>query len=357
MLTALWIIVAILLFDLIIFVHEFGHFFTAKLSGIKVNEFALGMGPVIWSKPKGETKYTIRAFPIGGFCAMEGEDEDSDDKSAFSNKALWKRIIVVSAGAIMNVILGFLLMMIILLQQDMFASTTVSKFQEGATSIEYGLKEGDKIKSIDGYRIITDRDLSFAFATADDNLLDMVVERNGEKVVLKDVKFDTEELQDGNKIIKWDFYVEPIYKNFFTLISKTTKDIVSTVKMAWASLVGLVRGKFGFNDIAGPVGAVSAIGEAAKAGMQINFIHAINNIIMMIVVITVNVGVVNLLPVPAFDGGRLVFLFFEAITGRRVPAKYEGLVHTVGFVLIMILMLIITFSDVLKLTTGKGLGG
>lgn len=352
----LLIIIAVLLFDLIIFIHEFGHFFTAKLSGVKVNEFALGMGPAIFKFKRGETLYSLRALPIGGYCAMEGEDQESESENSFSKQPVWKRIIIVAAGAIMNLILGLVLMLILLSQQNYFASTTVAKFSDNAVSNQYGLQVGDQIMTINGYKILTDKDLTFALVTTPDSKVDMVVKRDGNKLNLNDVQFASQTDENGKNVIKLDFFVMPIQKNFSSLLSQTFLSTVSTVKMVWASLIGLISGQFGFNDVAGPIGAASAIGQAASLGLQTNFLQAINNIVMMMAVITVNLGIVNLLPFPALDGGRLVFLIIEGIRRKPVAPKYEGLVHSIGFALLMALMVIISFSDILRLMTGKGLG-
>ncbi len=349
------VIVAILLFGFIIFIHEFGHFFMAKLSGIRVNEFAIGMGPTLLHFTRGETKYALRAFPIGGFCAMEGEDEESEDDRAFNNKPVWKRILVVIMGAVMNIILGLIIMMIILGQQPAFSSTTIAEFTKGSATQAAGLKAGDVFTNIDGYKIHGDRDLSFALSTANPAKVDIQVLRGGKPVEFKDVKFNTKAV-NGKNILSLDFYVQPIRKNIGTLITKSVQDTVSTVRMIWYSLIGLITGKYGFNDIAGPVGAANAIGEAASIGLQQNFMAAFNNILMMMMMITVNLGVVNLLPLPALDGGRLVFLIVEGIRRKPVNPKYEGWVNAAGFCLLIGLMVIITFSDILRLVTGKGLG-
>ncbi len=349
------VIIAIVLFGFIIFIHEFGHFFTAKLSGIRVNEFAIGMGPTLFHFTKGETKYALRAFPIGGFCAMEGEDEESSDDRAFNNKPVWKRILVVIMGAVMNIILGLIIMMIILGQQPAFSSTAIAEFTKGSAVQAAGLKAGDVFTSIDGYKVYGDRDLSFALATANPAKVDIEVSRAGKPLTFHDVKFNTKAV-NGKNILQLDFYVQPIQKNFGTLIAKSVQDTVSTVRMIWYSLIGLVTGKYGFNDVAGPVGAANAIGEAASIGLQQSFIAALNNILMMMMIITVNLGVVNLLPLPALDGGRLVFLIVEGIRRKPVNPKYEGWVNAAGFCLLIGLMVIITFSDILRLVTGKGLG-
>jgi len=314
------------------------------------------MGPQLFHFNRGETQYSLRAFPIGGFCAMEGEDEDSSDDRAFNNKPVWKRILVVVMGAVMNIILGLIIMMILLGQQPAFSSTTISKFTDNSATQAAGLKVGDVFTSIDGYKINGDRDLSFALATANPLKADIQVLRAGKVLNFSNVKFNTKKA-DGKDILSLDFYVMPIEKNFGTLITKSVQDTVSTVRMVWFSLVGLVSGKFGMKDVAGPVGAASAIGQAATIGLQQNFLAGFNNILMMMMIITVNLGVVNLLPLPALDGGRLLFLIVEGIRRKPINPKYEGWVHAAGFALLMGFMVIVTFSDILRLITGKGLGG
>lgn len=286
---------------------------------------------------------------------MEGEDEDSDDERAFNKKPIWKRVLVVVMGAVMNVLLGLILMMIILVQQPAFNSTTIAKFNDGAATQAVGLQVGDTFTSIDGYRIYGDRDLSFALSTANPNNVDIQVLRNGKPMEFKDVKFNTK-TTDGKKILALDFYVEAVPKNVGTLIVKSAQDTVSTVRMVWFSLVGLVTGKFSMNDIAGPVGAANAIGEAASIGLQQSFVAALNNILMMMMMITVNLGVVNLMPFPALDGGRLVFLIVEGIRRKPVNPKYEGWVNAAGFFVLIGFMVLVTYSDILRLVTGKGLG-
>lgn len=358
--SALLIIIGVLLFELIIFIHELGHFMTAKASGVKVNEFALGMGPRILRFKKGETIYSLRLLPIGGFCAMEGEDEESDNPRAFGKAACWKRIIIVVAGAVMNIVLGFILMMITLMPNSQFASTTISKFHENATT-SASLKVGDEIVSINGYRVYTSQDLSFSLVTANQNsdgefAPEIAVRRNGETVNLGNVKFGSREV-DGKKAIVLDFYVAPIQNNFWNLIAETGKGVVSTVRLVWASLFGLITGRFGFNELAGPIGMTSAISQVASAGLQSSFGDAVMNIVSVMMMITVNLGVVNLLPLPALDGGRLVFLIIELIRRKPVSAKYEGWVHAIGMIVLLAFMALISFSDILRLFTGTGLGG
>lgn len=359
-------VIAILLFCLIVAVHEFGHFSMAKLCGVKVNEFAVGMGPKLLKKKKGETLYSLRLFPIGGFCSMEGEDEDSDDPDAFGQKKVWQRILIVSMGAIFNIILGLIMMTILLSQQQVFNSTTVSQFNENSTTQNTGLEIGDEIRSLGGYSVRTDRDLLFALSTdpeiksaltkGENAKVNMTVKRDGQEVLLNGVEFQTVEDGLGSNLIKIDFKLEGIPNNFINLIVESYKYTVSTIRMIWASLVGIVMGQYGFNDMAGPVGAASAISQSAAAGLTVNFGAAVSNIVYVMIIITVNLGIFNLLPIPALDGGRLVFLIIEGITRKPVPAKYEKWIHAGGFILLMLFMLFITYNDILRLITGKGIG-
>lgn len=338
----------------------------AKISGIRVNEFSIGMGPLLCKFQKGDTQYSIRLLPIGGYCAMEGEDQESKDPKAFGNKPTWKRILVVAMGAIFNVILGFIIMMIILGQQSAFASTTVAEFSDSATTSTTGLMVGDEITSVNGYDVNTYNDFTFALGTdpsvtaaieqGTSATVNLSVKRDGQNVVLNNVVFDTVDNGDG-RMIQIDFKVYGIQNNFINLIKQSFDYTVSTVRMVWASLIGLLTGQFGFNDMAGPIGIASAMTQTASAGLQVGFMTALNNILYMMALITVNLGVFNLLPVPALDGGRLVFLFVELISRKRVPAKYEGWVHAAGFALLLLLMVVVSFSDIMRLITGAGIGG
>lgn len=352
--TILLILIGILLFALIIFSHELGHFLTAKWSGVRVNEFALGMGPRLLHFRRGETEYSLRLLPIGGYCAMEGEDEESSDPRAFNNCNVWKRILIVAAGAIMNVLLGVLLMGCLLGTQERFATTTISKFDEAGSMLEQaGAQVGDVIVNINGYEVYTDKDLSFALAMADPTQTAVTVQRGEERITLPVIDY-TEGTGEGR--VRLDFYVQPQEKNAGTLIAKSFSDTTSVVRMVWKSLYGLVTGKFSMNDVAGPVGAAQAITQSAAAGLESSFGDAVYNIVYMLMVISVNLGVVNLLPLPALDGGRLLFLLIELIRRKPVPPKYEGWVHAAGFVLLIGLILLITFNDLWRLFTGAGWG-
>lgn len=352
----LLIIIAVLLFGFMIFIHEFGHFFTAKLSGVRVNEFAIGMGPTIFKFQRQDTKYSIRLLPIGGFCSMEGEDEESPRDDAFNNKPVWKRMIIVVAGVIMNILFGIILSVIILCQQNAFPSTVISGFADNAISNQNGLQVGDKILSINGYKIYTDKDLSFALATDKDFSLDMVVERNGEIVNLNDVKFGSVEASNGSKVLQLDFTVKPIKKTFASVITQSLKSTISNVRIVWSSLIGIIMGRFSLNELAGPIGTASVISEVAGAGLQYGFVYAVNNILNIMALITINLGIFNLLPLPALDGGRLLFLIIEAIRRKPINPKYEGIIHMIGFIVLLAFMIFISLNDVFRLFNGKGFG-
>lgn len=440
--------IAVALFELIIFVHEGGHFIAAKKSGIKVNEFALGMGPKIFSFTKGETTYSLRLFPIGGFCAMEGEDEESENPRSFNNAKIWKRMIVIIAGAVMNILLGLVLMLITLLPQDQFASTQVSAFSPSSFSAVTGLEEGDKITKINDYAVNTSTDFSFALftlpvsdvdgselsiykedcafdlythatelATADINedqeaslislcqqaqkslakaeskenaygifceyydkqneavgakkaeeypeiveketrkryRTDIEVIRDGERVELKDVDFLTlkTSAEDDTPKLQIDFYIAPIEKNVGSVISQTFGNTVSIVRMVWGSLIGLLKGQFSFNDMSGPVGIASAITEVAGESLRTSgFGSAVSAIVYVMMVITVNLGIVNMLPFPALDGGRFLMLLIEWIFRKPVPRKVESIINTVGLILLLGLSAVIAVKDVWKLISG-----
>ncbi len=352
LMVALLIVIGVFLFGFVIFFHELGHFLTAKASGIRVNEFAIGMGPKLLSFGKGETKYTLRLLPIGGFCAMEGEDEESSDERAFGNKPVFKRILVVAAGGIFNMILGVVLTFFLLLPEEQFGIPVIAKFTEGSTLQGAGAQVGDRIISVDGYRVYTERDLSFAMGMADTEAMRFVVKRGGEKVELSPFKLKEVTDAEGNTSSQIDFYITAQKRNAGNLLSRSVTDTFSMVRMVVESLKGILTGRFGLNDLAGPVGTAQAISQVTGEALSRGFGEALSNLVSMIVLITVNLGVVNLLPIPALDGGRLLFLLWEAVTRKPVPPKYEGLVHMVGLALLLVLMVVVTFNDILRIFRG-----
>lgn len=425
------ILIAILFFGLIIFIHEFGHFIFAKLFGVKVNEFAMGMGPTILKKQGKETKYALRLFPIGGFVSMEGEEEESDDSRAFCNQKVWKRMIIIAAGATFNLIMGLITCIILVAapwekpaegEVSLVATNEILQFYEGAVSnSEGGLKAGDKIIKIDGKRVYSDYDISFLMQRNGSGKYDFVVEREGEKLELKAVPFGKrtsgnfsyepdctissvsgkmkdQGLDDGDIIIgingekiensdelmaaigadedyTYDFEIKRgeetlNFKNVkmatvtifdFVILGKekTVGNVLTTAfgysvslgRMVYLSLFDLLRGQYGINDLAGAVGTVSVIADVAESSVQT---ADWSQMFMLMAMIAINIGLFNLLPVPALDGGHLFFMFIELIFRKKIPAKYESFIHAAGLVLLLAFMAIISASDIWKLISGRG---
>lgn len=342
------ILIAFFLFCIIILIHEFGHFFTAKLCGIRVNEFALGMGPKLFQFKKGETLYTLRVFPIGGFCAMEGENGDSEDRRSFGNKPIWQRMIVLAAGAFMNIVLGFILMFIVVVQQPVYTSTTIAEFSEDAMTQSAGLQVDDTFYSIDGYRTYTARDVTFALSMANSNDMEITVVRDGEKITFEHVRLKSEVI-DGTIYPQVDFRVYPIQRTVGNVITNTFTNTASYTRMVWSTLSAIVTGRISITNLSGPIGTASAITQVASSSASAGFATAVNNLILLMVVITINLGIVNLLPLPALDGGRLLFLLIEAIRGKPINPKYEGWIHAAGFVVLMLFMVLISIQDIFRI--------
>ncbi len=334
-------LVAVLVLFTVIIIHEFGHFLFAKLNGIRVNEFAIGFGPKLIKKQIGETEYSLRLIPFGGLCAMEGEDENSSDPRAFNSRPAWRRLLVVVAGALFNLILGFILAVAIVAPQERFATTTVAKFDEEAVSCNYGLDVGDRIIRANGRNVFTVYDLSYIFGSDEDGCIDFVVERKGQEVTLDKVKFDLEELEDGKRYIRLDFFVYGEERSFGSVLKNSFNTVLSYGRIVIMSLTDLLTGRFGINDMSGPVGITVAIGDAAK--------QSLSSVLNLACLITVNLGIFNLMPLPALDGGRVVFLLYEMIMRKPVPQKLEGVVHTVGFLLLLLLIVVISFKDIIGL--------
>lgn len=340
MLIVLQIIIALLAFGLIIFVHELGHFIVAKSVGITVHEFALGMGPKLLSKTVRGTVYALRAVPIGGFVQMEGENEDSEDSGAFCSKKVWQRVLVLVAGAFMNILLGFLIILGLTIAQDGLSSTTLAQFNPGATSSQM-LQVGDKMLKINDARVRIGNDVVFELVRDSDGLVDFTVLRDGEKLELANVPFVTQKAEDGTNLITLDFKVFAVDKTPINVLKYSVYWTSGTVRQVWVSFLDLITGKYGLNQLAGPVGVTTAIGQAATMG--------IGSVLMLVALITVNIGVFNLLPIPALDGGRLVFLLIEGIFRKPVPRKYEAYIHAAGLILLFGLMIVVTFNDIIRM--------
>lgn len=348
------ILFALLIFEVIIVLHEFGHFIVARLNGVKVNEFAIGMGPAIFKKQGKQTLFALRVFPIGGYCAMEGEDEESDDENSFGKKSAPRKIAIVSAGIVMNILLGFVLLIIYTCAAGPITSSTVSKFYDDAVSVNTGLREGDTITSVNGMRVFTSSDIVYQFQNDEDGVFDMTVKRGGEKVDLNDVTFELRQ-KEGQKgrSLYIDFMVKPIKRTPVTVVSESARSVLTYGRLIYISLFDMVRGKYSLNDLSGPVGIVEQIDDVIDSqtteerGIDWHMLSL--DILSMAALITINIGIFNLLPLPALDGGRLVFLLFELIFRKKADPKIEGAVHLVGLAALMLLMIVVTVSDVSKL--------
>jgi regulator of sigma E protease len=343
------IIFALIIFEIIIIIHELGHFIAAKSCGVKVNEFAIGMGPAILKKKKGDTLYALRLFPIGGYCAMEGEDGESEDERSFGSKSLPRRILIVCAGVIMNFILGIIILAVNISRSDAIVTTKIASFEKGALSHETGLEVDDKIIRINGMRIFTSMDISYQFQNDEDGKFDMVVLRNGEKKELKDVSFAVDD-----KTMHIDFLVYPGKLTVGSVLAETFKNAATDGRLIYISLFDMIRGKYSLKDLSGPVGIVDSIDQVIenetdeKTG-KIDWKSLIDTMLSLSAFITINIGIFNLLPLPALDGGRLIFLIVEGIRGKPVPAEKEGMVHLIGMAALLVLMVVITVSDIIRI--------
>lgn len=343
------ILFALLFFGVIIMIHECGHFACAKLFKVKVNEFSLGMGPALFKRKKGDTLYAVRLFPIGGYVAMEGEDDASEDERAFNKKPVWQKMIIVVAGALMNLILGFILMVLLLTTStDLIGTNTIKEFYPDAVSSQYGLQAGDRFVEIDGHHVWSELDLSFLMSRSQDGVFDFVVERNGEKVTLNDVHFATEQ-QNGITLIQYDFIIIGEQPGFLNIVKNAFTQSASIVRMVWLSVFDLVTGRYGMSELAGPVGTVDIIADVTAQAVSSG---SLTNLLTIMAFITINVGVANLLPLPALDGGRFLFLAVEAVRRKPVNPKYEGYVHAAGLALLLLLMVVVTYNDIARIVHG-----
>ncbi len=427
------IIIAILIFSVLILFHELGHFLLAKACGVGVTEFALGMGPVLVSWGKGETKYAIKALPFGGSCSLVGEDDESPAPNAFGSKKAWQRFLVIAAGPCFNFLLAFICSLFyigfggvnkpvvysveknsgaaeagievgdtvrsingkkitlgreiqlylfdhplegtaeVVIERDGETLTktvnthregwrmgitymadesgcTISSIAEGSAAESAGLKAGDQLISIDGTAIATGRALSEYFEEhpMDGSLLTLVILRDGREMTFS---FLPSHYTQEDLGFSADYYYDEVSKTgFFDVIRYSAKEVTYWIRYTLMSLRMLISGRVGMKDLSGPVGIVDTIGQAVEEGEKSGgFKDAALNVLMMMILLNANLGLMNLLPIPALDGGRLLFILVELITGKRVPAKFEGLVHLIGFILLMLLMVFVLFNDVLRL--------
>lgn len=327
-------ILAIILFCVMIFPHELGHYIAAKRLGVKVNEFAFGMGPVIWKKQKGETLHSIRLFPIGGFCSMEGEDEDSDEPRAFNNKKPWQKIIILAAGSFMNVLCAILIMSIVVGVLG-FTTTTIDTVSEGSPAETAGIMAGDEITAIDGQPIEAWTDVSAAIASAEGGQIIMTVQRDGRTL---EAAVTLEQTQDGAFLIG---ITSRVSHNPFRAVAEGAKSTWNITVSMFQTLSQLFTGQLGADSLSGPVGMVQMVSQTTQYGWwYYGFLTAL---------ICINLAIINMLPLPALDGGRIIFVIISMITGRPVSQKVEGTVHFVGIMLLFGLMAYVTFNDITRI--------
>jgi len=375
-------IVTIAIFMVMITFHELGHFVSAKLLGVAVPEFSIGMGPAIFKHKGKKTLYALRLLPIGGYCRLEGEDEKSDDPEAFTNQKLWKRFIIVASGAIINLLMGFILFMIVIKMMSPIPTNVIGTVDKRSYLAQAGVMTGDKIVSLDGHKIGIFYDIGLytdKFSEKTENV-EVVVKRDGKKYEYNikpslseyTVTYGTEgaEISDTmNGITETSTaeYVKEIPKDiigtsesskryllgFTPRIEKiTAANIIPqawyytrfTVKSIFGALRDMISGKTGLENLSGPVGVAGVVDDAVKSGDD-----TLLNILLIVATLTINLGIFNLLPLPALDGGRLFFMLIELVRGKPVPPEKEGLVHTIGLILLLLLAAIVCYSDIMKL--------
>ena len=351
--TAVYIIIAILFFGILVGIHELGHFAAAKACGVRVEEFAVGMGPAIFKKKKGETEYSLRIIPFGGYCAMTGEDGESQDPRAFVNQAHWKRILILVAGSFMNFLLGFVIVLLLYAGVKAVVAPVITEFMPGCPyESADGLQVGDRFQRINGHRIYLQSDIN-TWLTGD-GVYDLELLRDGETVRLRDFAMERRSYE-GQTGQYFGFRFGAVEKASFGLKLRqswaTTKEFVSLV---WLSLSELVHGNVGIKDLSGPVGIVDLMAETGEQAETTA--DALRSIFYLGAFIAVNLAVMNMLPIPALDGGRVFLLLvtwlIETVTRRKLDPRYEGAIHTAGMVLLLALMAFVMFNDIFKLFKG-----
>ena len=351
----MYIIIAIIIFGILIAIHEFGHFMAAKLCGVKVEEFAIGMGPALFKKQKGETVYALRILPIGGFCAMAGEDEESDDPRAFTNQGFWKKFVILCAGSFMNLVLGIVLILIMYAGAQAFVTPTIDHFMDGCPyEGDEAMQAGDTFYSIDGQRIYLVSDVS-SFLMRGDGVYDIVMLRDGEKVELKDFALTTKTYAEyANEGPKYGFVFGYTEATFGTKLEYTWNTTLEFSRLVWLGLGDLINGKVGLKDMSGPVGIVDMMNEVGQQAESAK--AAADNLLYISAFIAVNLAIMNMLPIPALDGGRvflmIVTVIIEAVSRKKLDPKYEGYIHLGGMVLLLGLMALVMYNDIAKLITG-----
>ena len=378
------LLAAVFVFSAVIAIHEFGHFAVAKLCGVQVNEFSIGMGPVLLKKMHHGTQYSLRALPVGGFVALEGEESpesqqaereersdleerplsqrsgaDSSPNGGASNgeelsqptgkplneAPVWQRALIMAAGACMNFLLGFVVMAILLAaQNEPITSRVIYAVEDGALCGQTGLEAGDKVLAVNGRRCFVANDMLYELMRTEDYSASFTVLRDGKKVELPRVQFDTWQDENGETHMSLGFTVYGIRKTPANVVKEAWNSVLYYGRIIFTSLMDLLRGRESINDLSGPVGIVTAIGQAASYGWQ--------DLLELLVLITVNLGIFNLLPFPALDGGKVVFLLIEGVTGHAVPEKIQSGLTLAAFALLFALMIFATYNDIVRLVTG-----
>lgn len=316
------------------------NFTVAKLFHVRVNEFSIGMGPKLLQRQGPETKYTLRLFPIGGYVAMEGENEDSDDPRAFRHKPPWQKGLIILAGATVNLLTGVLIITILLSTETLIATPVVKTVAKGSTSQVQGLRPGDKIVSVDNHRIFTALEANYYIASDYDGVVNLGVKRNGEKVVLSDYKRPS--ARTG-----YDFRVQGVKPNFATVSKYAWLDSASMARLVWDSLVKLIQGQYSVKDLSGPIGTISIMSDTTKQAFHASSWYFL---LELWALLAINVGVFNLIPFPALDGGQFFFIILEGIRRKPVSERVQGAINTLGMIFLLGLMVVVTISDIAKLT-------
>ena len=362
------LLAALFVFSAVIAIHEFGHFTVAKLCGIQVNEFSIGMGPALWKTVRKGTQYTLRALPVGGYVALEGEESpesqqaeaarDQREEAApnpvppeqrtgipLNEAPVWQRMLVMVAGACMNFVLGFVVLVILVAAQDgAITSKTIYSIEDNALCGQTGLQAGDEIVAVNGRRCFVANDIIYELVRTEQYRADFTVKRDGQTVELPDVQFDTWQEENGETHMSLGFVVYGIRKTPRSVLKEAWNSTLYYGRIVFTSLADLIRGRESINNLSGPVGIVTAIGQAASYGWQ--------DLLQLLALITINLGIFNLLPFPALDGGKVVFLAIEGITGHAVPEKLQGSLTVAAFALLFGLMIFATYNDIIRLITG-----
>jgi len=351
------ILFAILLFSLLIFVHELGHFVAAKLSGVQVNEFSMFMGPAIYKKQKGETLYSIRCIPIGGYCAMEGEDEDTDNPRSFQKASWWKRLIILVAGSFMNFVAGVLIIAVVLVSQSGYVVPEIANVESWSTlNQDGGLQTGDTILEINGQKVRVYEDFTLATMLLPDGNYDLKILRDGQRVSLQNVPMVRQAVDDGqgNTVMLYGISFAARQTTAASVPGRILPTAMNYVRSVIVSLRMLLTGQAGLRDMSGPVGIVQIMSESAAASETTA--GALLNMLYFGGFIAINLAVMNMMPIPALDGGRVLGLLLttgiEKVSGKKIDSKYEGYIHGIGMILLLVLMGVIMFKDIFTIIKG-----